>query len=150
MVSSTEQQSTARRIVQEARTVAVLGMKGDDQAEAAAHQVPKYLELHGYEILPVNPHLVDIGYPGAVSRLGELEESPDLVLVFRRAATLSQHVDELIALNPGGVWFQVGIRDDAVARRLEEAGIPVVQDTCMYQVHRQGSRRRGGAGAVTR
>jgi uncharacterized protein len=42
----------------------------------------------------------------------------------------------LLALRPGAVWMQSGIRHDAVARRLVAAGIDVVQDRCAYIEHR--------------
>lgn len=114
----------------------MLGMKGEDAGYAAAHRIPMYLAEHGYRILPVNPKLVEQGYPGAVARLADLEEVPDVVEVFRRSENIAQHVDELLDLHPGAVWLQQGIRDDAAAIRLREAGIQVVQDRCMYTVHR--------------
>lgn len=123
-------------ILREARTIAVLGMKGDDQAAAPAHHVPAYLQAHGYRVIPVNPKLAERGYPGAVATLAELKETPDVVQVFRRPEAIDAHADELLALGPKYVWFQLGIRNDAVARRLEEAGIHVVQDRCMFRDHR--------------
>jgi hypothetical protein len=35
------------------------------------------------------------------------------------------------------VWFQLGIRNDDVARVLEAAGIEVVQDRCTLAEHRR-------------
>jgi uncharacterized protein len=35
------------------------------------------------------------------------------------------------------VWMQLGIRNDAVARRLANAGIDVVQDRCLMVEHRR-------------
>ncbi len=122
-------------ILDSARTIAVLGMKGDDDPDAPASAVPRYLAAHGYTIVPVNPGLAAAGYPGAVATLSDLEETPDVVEVFRGADKLDLHVDELLTLRPKAVWFQLGIRNDDVARRLEEAGIRVVQDRCMKVEH---------------
>ncbi|HEX8696127.1 MAG TPA: CoA-binding protein [Longimicrobium sp.] len=124
-------------ILRDARTIAVLGMKGDDQPEAPAHNVPAYLQAQGYRVVPVSPKLAGRGYPGAVASLSELTEPPDVVEVFRRPEAIDGHADELLALKPKYVWFQLGIRNDAVARRLEEAGIRVVQDRCMFRDHRE-------------
>ncbi|HEV2149748.1 MAG TPA: CoA-binding protein, partial [Longimicrobiaceae bacterium] len=122
-------------ILRSARTIAVLGMKGDDEPMAPASAVPQYLAAHGYTVIPVNPELAEAGHPGAVSTLEELEEAPDVVEVFRNAENVAEHADELLALRPKAVWLQLGIRNDEVARRLEEAGIRVVQDRCMKIEH---------------
>ena len=70
--------------------------------------------------------------------LTELTAPVDVVDVFRRAEALPAHVDEILAMKPlpKVVWFQSGVRNDAVARTLEAAGITVVQDRCMLADHR--------------
>mgnify|MGYP002780400477 CR=1 FL=1 len=125
------------KILREARTVAVLGMKGDDQPDAPASRIPQYLRANGYEITPVNPSLARQGYPGAVATLAEVSPPPDVVQVFRSGDALPRHLDELRALRPGAVWLQPGAENAEVARQLEEAGIPVVQGECMYALHRR-------------
>ena len=125
----------AAAVLREARTIAVLGMKGEDQPESPAYGVPIYLRQQGYRIIPVNPKLAEAGVPNAVATLADLKQAPDVVQVFRRAEAIDAHADELVALKPKAVWFQLGIRNDAVARRLEEAGIRVVQDRCMFRDH---------------
>jgi predicted CoA-binding protein len=126
---------TSLQVLRSAKTVAVLGMKGDDQPDSPAHGVPMYLKAHGYTVIPVNPALAAKGYPGAVASLADLKEAPDVVQVFRRPEAVAAHVDELIALHPGTVWLQLGIRNDEAAKNLEAAGIRVVQDRCMYRDH---------------
>ena len=125
----------AAEILKTARTIAVLGMKGRDERGEPAYGVPAYLKQKGYTIIPVNPELADAGEPGAVASLAELAEAPDVVQVFRRSKAVAGHLDELLALKPGAVWMQQGIRNDAVAERLRAAGITVVQDRCMYHDH---------------
>lgn len=124
----------AKEILKTARTVAVLGMKAEEEPVPAAG-VPAYLKSEGYRIIPVNPRLAETGYPDAVARLSDLPEAPDVVQVFRRSEDVPAHVDELLALHPKAVWLQLGIRNDEAARRLEEAGIRVVQDRCMFKDH---------------
>jgi uncharacterized protein len=60
-----------------------------------------------------------------------------LVDVFRRPQDIPPHVDDVLAARPKAVWLQLGIRHDAVARRLAEAGIRVVQDRCTLIEHRR-------------
>ena len=125
----------AAEILRTARTIAVLGMKGDEDPNAPAYSVPTYLQAQGYTVIPVNPKLAAAGVPNAVGSLGEITQPVDVVEVFRRPDAIDAHADELLALEPKAVWLQLGIRNDAVAKRLEEAGIRVVQDRCMFRDH---------------
>jgi uncharacterized protein len=128
------------RVLEEARRVAVLGIKPATQSSAAAHYVPAYLQRAGYEVVPV-----PVYYPDVDEMLGEkvyrkLVDVPgevDMVVVFRRPSDIDAHVDDLIAKSPKSVWFQLGIRNDAAAQRLADAGIDVVQDRCTMIDHRR-------------
>jgi uncharacterized protein len=137
--------SRRRAILAASPTVAVLGIHADP--DRPAHYVPAYLQQQGYRIHGVNPAFAGETILGSkvVARLAELPEPVDLIDVFRRPDALPDHLDELIAARPRVVWFQLGIRNDEVARALEAAGIEVVQDACTYADH-----RRFGLGAPTR
>ncbi len=129
----------ARRILREARRVAVLGIKTETAAGQPAHYVPRYLQQAGYEIVPV-----PVYYPDATEILGEkvyrsLAAVPggiDLVVVFRRSEDVIPHLDDILAARPRAVWMQSGIRNEEAARRLAEEGIQVVQDRCTMVEHR--------------
>ncbi len=126
----------AKRILQDSRTIAVLGIH-DELARPAAY-VPAYLANVGYQVFGVNPALVGryvLGNP-VVSSLADLHVPIDMVDVFRRADALPGHVDELIAAKPKVVWLQLGIRNDEVARQLERHGIEVIQDRCTLADHK--------------
>ena len=120
-----------------ARCIAVLGAHVD--AEKPAHYVPDYLHRKGYRILPANPVYAGRTLWGEPVRasLAEISESVDVLDVFRRSAQVADHADQILALRPGLLWLQSGIRNDAVARALEDAGIPVVQDRCLMVEHRR-------------
>jgi hypothetical protein len=127
------------RILREARTVAVLGAKAD--AGAPAYYVPAYLAARGYEVRPVNPTLAGRRLHGelTVATLADLAEPVDVIDVFRRPQFLPVHAAEIIRLpwRPAVVWFQLGIRNDAVAAQLEAAGKTVVQSRCTLAEHRR-------------
>ena len=120
-----------------ARCIAVLGAHVD--AETPAHYVPDYLHRTGYRILPANPVYAGRTLWGEPVRasLAEISEPVDILDVFRRSAQVADHTDEILALRPGLVWLQSGIRNDTVARTLEDVGIPVVQDRCLMVEHRR-------------
>jgi uncharacterized protein len=136
-----------REILERARTIAVLGMKA--QAEEDAYQVPLYLQQHGYRIVPVNPKLREVLHERAYPSLAEVSVPVDLVDVFRASDHLPGHVDEILAMRPrpSVVWFQLGIRNDASASKLEAAGIRVVQDRCIMVDHRRLVPKKPGPGA---
>jgi uncharacterized protein len=128
------------RVLEEAKRVAVLGIKPESHRSAPAYYVPAYLQRVGYEVVPV-----PVYYPDEKEILGEavyrsLAEVPgevDLVVVFRRPRDIDAHVEDIIGKKPKAVWFQIGIRNDLAAGRLAEAGIDVVQDRCTMIDHRR-------------
>ncbi len=129
-----------RAILANSPRVAVLGI--NDDASKPAYYVPAYLHQAGYSIVGVNPKLAGQTMFGApvyadLAALAAAGAGPvDLLDVFRRPALLPGHVAEILALRPTVVWFQQGIRNDAVAAELRAAGITVVQDRCTLADHR--------------
>lgn len=128
-----------RAVLCHARTIAVLG--AHDEPSRPAFYVPQYLYERGCRILPVNPRRVGCTLWGQPVRatLAELGEPVDFVDVFRAAKWLPDHDDDLLAMRPLPplVWLQLGVRHDAVCRRLCDAGIDVVQDRCAMAEHRR-------------
>lgn len=120
-----------RALLASCRSIAVVGIKGGPGDDA--FQVPRHMQEAGWRILPVNPKLECVLGEPCMPTLAGLREAADLVNVFRAPAHLPGHVEEILALptRPRGVWFQLGIRHDAAAARLEAAGIAVVQDRCL-------------------
>jgi predicted CoA-binding protein len=125
-----------RDVLAAARRIAVLGAHPDPAKPA--HYVPDYLHRCGYRILPANPVYAGRSLWGEPVRATMAEIGPvDVVDVFRRSEQVADHVDDIFAVRPSLVWLQSGIRDDAVADRLERAGIAVVQDRCLMVEHRR-------------
>jgi predicted CoA-binding protein len=135
-----ETEDEVRDLVKRIRRVAVLGIKTEEQSDQPAFYVPEYLSSVGIEVVPV-----PVYYPEAKQILGKpvyrrLVDVPgelDLVDIFRRPKDLEAHLDDILAKKPKAVWFQAGIRNDAVADRLAAAGIDVVQDRCLMVDHRK-------------
>ncbi|MEX2536487.1 MAG: CoA-binding protein [Trueperaceae bacterium] len=130
--------SSILELLRESRTVAVLG--ASNRTGRPAYYVPDYLARGGYQVFPVNPrHLGERQWDKPfVSTLVELDESIDIVDVFRRAEDIPAHLDDILAMRPlpRAVWFQLGIRNNDAAARLQAAGIEVVQDRCILIEHR--------------
>ncbi len=128
-----------RELLQNTKTIAVLGIKTEAQAFQPAFYVPQYLSNAGFEIIPVPvyyPEVKEILSKKVYRRLVDVPEEIDLVNVFRRSADVPKHLEEILAKKPKAVWMQSGIYHDAVAETLAKAGIKVVQDSCLMVEHR--------------
>src|SRR5688500_19261649 len=85
-----------RNLLNEIRTIAVLGIKTEAQAGQPAFYVPSYLQTAGFQIIPV-----PVYYPNTTRILGQqvyrqLVDIPidvDLVNVFRRSQDVPPHVE---------------------------------------------------------
>jgi hypothetical protein len=124
------------------RTIAVVGVKAGEADDA--FRVPRYMQAHGYRIVPVSPRLASVLGECCAPSLADLREPVDLVNLFRAPQHVPAHVDEILALRPlpRAVWLQSGIRHDECAARLRAAGIRVVQDRCLMVEH---ARRAAGS-----
>jgi predicted CoA-binding protein len=138
-----ETDAAISELLKRTHRVAVLGIKTEAQAGQPAYDVAKYLVEAGLEVVPV-----PVYYPDATEILGKkvyrrLQDIPgdiDMVDVFRRPTDLEQHVEDILAKKPKAVWFQQGIRNDAVADKLAAAGIDVVQDRCLKVEHHRHAK----------
>ncbi len=130
-------------VVRGMRRIAVLGIKPESRSERPAYYVPRYLKDAGYEVIPVPVYYPDVDHILGEPVCRDLAAVPggaDMVNVFRRPHDIPAHVDDLIALKPKVVWFQLGIRNDDAAERLARAGIRVIQNRCSMIDHRRFGR----------
>ena len=127
--------SLLREIFDRCRTIAVVGIKAG--ANDDAFRVPRYMQQHGYQIVPISPKLETVLGERCVASLRDLRNPVDLVNLFRAPQHLPAHTDEILAMEPlpFAAWFQLGIRHDESAARLRAAGVRVVQDKCLMVEH---------------
>jgi len=132
------------RLLDETRTIAVLGIKTEAQSGQAAFYVASYLDSAGFEVIPVPvyyPEVTEILGHKVYRRIADIPGEVDMVNVFRRSEDVPPHVDDILAKKPKSVWMQLGIRNDAAAEKLAKAGIKVVQNRCLMVDHRSLARR---------
>ena len=119
-----------RTILRGIHTIAVVGCSKDPSKDA--HRVPKYMQMHGYRVIPVNPTATEIlgerCYP--TLRAIPADAGVEVVDIFRRPSAAGAHVDEAIAVGVRAVWMQLGVIDEAAAERARQAGLRVVMDRC--------------------
>lgn len=116
-------------------TWAVVGLSGD--RGRTAYSIASLLQRRGKRIVPIHPRFGDAA-PDQDQVLGQrgyatLAEVPfpiDVVDVFRRSEAAGDFADQALAVGARGVWFQLGVIDEAAFARTTEAGVPMVMDTC--------------------
>ena len=132
--------SQIHELLAQTKTIAVLGIKTEGQADQAAFYVPKYMQNVGFKIIPVPvyyPNVTEILGEEVYRRLSDIPADVDMVNVFRRPQDIPPHLDDLLAKKPKSVWMQLGISHQGVAEELAKAGIKVVQDRCLMVDHRR-------------
>ena len=118
------------------KTIAVVGCSSTPGKDA--HEIPKYLQRQGYEIIPVNPNADQVLGRRAYDSLSDVEEDVEIVDVFRPSAEVAGIVDEALARDDVDVvWLQLGIHDDAAVAQAEAADVRIVQDRCMKPEHQR-------------
>lgn len=121
---------TIRTLLTETRRWAVVGCSPDSRRDS--HRIGRLLQERGFRVIPVNPHVDEVlgerCYPSL--RAVPHTEHIDVVDIFRRADRAGVHVEEAIERGARAVWMQLGVIDEAAARRAHEAGLLVVMNRC--------------------
>jgi uncharacterized protein len=112
------------------RTIAMIG--ASDRPDRPSYGVMKFLQDHGYRVLPVNPSITGEHIHGEFvwRELSQIGDPIDMVDIFRRSADAGDAVDQAIAAGAKAVWMQLGVVNTEAAARAEAAGLKVVMDRC--------------------
>ncbi len=132
---STRAPDVIDRILDSARTIAVVGLSPD--RHRPSHGVARYLQRAGYRIIPVNPTITKVLGEPAYPTLLSVPTPIDVVDVFRRSEYVGPIVDDAIAIKARAIWLQDGVIDESAAERARAAGLDVVMDDCIMRRHAQ-------------
>lgn len=121
------------RILKSFRNVAIVGVS--DKPDKPSNIVFKYLTEQGYNVIPVNPTIAEVGGKKSYASLKAIPERIEVVDIFRRAEDVIPIVDEAIAIGAKAVWMQEGIVNPTAAEKAQSAGLLVVMDKCMRKEH---------------
>jgi uncharacterized protein len=122
-----------QRILAECSIIAVVGLSSNPLRPS--YGVARYMQKHGYRILPVNPNETEVLGEKAYASLSDVPGPLELVDIFRHSEEAGAVVDEAIRLGAKAVWLQEGVIDEAAARRALDAGLLVVMDRCILKEH---------------
>ncbi|MGE0152828.1 MAG: CoA-binding protein [Reyranellaceae bacterium] len=122
--------SYLRAILREVKTIAMVGASAN--WNRPSYFAMKYLQEKGYRVVPVNPVAAGEEILGekVYATLDEVPEPIDMVDIFRNSEAAGPIADDAIRLGAKVVWMQLGVRNDAAARRAEAAGLRVVMNRC--------------------
>ncbi len=125
--------ATLRRILKTCRTLAVVGLSAE--WHRPSYFAAKYMQAHGYRIVPVNPRYTEILGERSYARLEDIPFPVDMVDVFRKPADVLPVAQSAVAIGAKCLWQQLGVKNleaDALARA---AGLDSVMDRCVKIEH---------------
>lgn len=122
-----------RKILKQGHTVAVVGLSAE--WHRPSYFAAKYLQEHGYRVLPVNPRYA----ASATEILGErcyasLLEIPvpvDIVDVFRRTEDVLPIAQQALQIGAKCLWQQIGVKNLEADHLVRQAGLDSVMDRCV-------------------
>jgi predicted CoA-binding protein len=129
-----------RRILGSAKTIAVVGLS--PQWHRPSFFAAKYMQAHGYRIVPVNPTATEIlgerCYPSVTAAAAALAKEGsriDMVDCFRRTEDIVPIADEAMAIGAKCLWQQIGVKNEEAAAKARAAGLDTVMDRCVKIEH---------------
>ena len=140
--------STLQDILTRCRTLAVVGLS--PQWHRPSYFAAKYMQAHGYRIVPVNPlvareggHILGETAYASVTEAAAAGLKIDMVDCFRKSEDIPPLAEEAVAIGAQCLWLQLGVFNAAAGQRAEAAGLRVIQNRCVKIEH---ARLFGGLG----
>jgi len=125
--------NTLRRILRDSRVLAVVGLSAD--WFRPSYFAAKYMQEHGYRVIPVNPKYESILGERCYKSLRDIPEKVDLVDIFRKTQDVMPIAEDAIAIGARVLWQQLGVKNDAAAAKARAAGLETVMDRCVKIEH---------------
>ena len=132
-----------RRILTENKTIAVVGLSANWWRPSFF--AAKYMQDHGYRIIPVNPNYDQILGEKCYDRIEDIPDSVDVVDIFQRPEVTPALAQSAVAIGAGVFWMQIGVVNDESARIAESGGLEVVMNRCVKIEH---ARLLGGLNLI--
>src|SRR3954466_11532915 len=113
--------NTLRRILRENKVIAVVGLSADWYRPSFF--AAKYMQEHGYRIIPVNPKYPQVLGQRCYPSLRDIPEKVGIVDVFRKTQDVMPIPEEAIAIGARVRFYQVGVDNVAAAAKARQAGL---------------------------
>jgi uncharacterized protein len=127
-MTSWQDPESVRFMLDDCETWAIVGLSGDPTR--TAYSIAALLQGRGKRIVPIHPNSPTVLDEKGYATLADVPFPIDVVDVFRRSEAAGEFADQAVAIGAKGVWFQLGVIDQAAFDRTIAAGVPMVMDTC--------------------
>jgi predicted CoA-binding protein len=125
--------NTLRRILRQSKTLAIVGLSANWYRPSFF--AAKYLQEHGYRIIPVNPAYEEVLGEKCYPSLKDIPEKVDIVDCFRKSEDIEPLAKQAIEIGAKVLWLQLGVVNEKAAKMARDAGLEVVQDRCVKIEH---------------
>jgi predicted CoA-binding protein len=123
-----------RALLGDVETIAVVGLSS--RKGRPSYEVARYLQRHGYRIVPVNPNETEVLGERAYPSLRDLPADVriDVVDVFRRAEHTPEVARDAVAIGANVLWLQEDIVSEEAAAIATAGGLDVIMGVCIRNI----------------
>ena len=134
---------TIRRILTENNVLAVVGLSANESRPSFF--AAKYMQDHGYKIIPVNPRYDQILGNTCYPDLESIPEPVDIIDVFQRPDRVMPLAESAVAIKAKVLWMQLGVVNQEAEQVARTGGLEVIMNRC---VKIEYARLFGGLGFI--
>jgi uncharacterized protein len=125
--------SSLRRILKNCQTIAVVGLSAE--WHRPSFFAAKYMQEHGYRIVPVNPKYPEILGEKCYASLTDIPFPVDMVDMFRKPQDVLPIAQDAVKIGAKCLWQQLGVENLEAAALAEKAGLDSVMNRCVKIEH---------------
>lgn len=125
--------SSLYRILRSYRTIAIVGVSNSEHRPS--YFAAKYLQHHGYRIIPVNPRYKTVLGQPCYASLTDIPEPVEMVDCFRRSDEIPELAKQAIEIGAQCLWLQLGVTHPEAEKSATDAGLDVVSNRCVKIEH---------------
>ena len=127
-------EADVKKILTKSKTIAVVGASPKPGRDSG--MIAQFLNAKNYTVYPVNPAYKDVFGLKCYPSLAAVPEHIDIVDVFRNPNEVMPVVEDAVHVGADTIWFQLGVVNEAAARKADEAGLDVIMDRCIAVEYR--------------
>ena len=126
---------TIRGILVERKVIAVVGLSANWWRPSFF--AAKYMQDHGYRIIPVNPNYDEVLGEACYPSLEAIPQDigVDVVDVFQKSEAATAVAKSAVGIGAKVLWLQIGVINDEAKSIAERGGLDVVMDRCVKIEH---------------
>ena len=125
-------QASLKKILKSVRNIAIVGVSSSFERDS--YKVMKFLIDYGYKVFPVNPKESNILGIKCYPSLGSINETVDMVDIFRAKEFLYDITKEAIDIKANILWMQEGLIHEEAANLARNAGMLVIMNECPKKI----------------